>query len=130
MKKSSLPKYKFLLNANISIKIIPLVDEKSGFDFRHISEISSISLPDEEIVKIAKIQKRIIITHDLDYGEIYYLKEQGKLGVVMLRLKDQTSANVVRKLIDFFKSKESQSTDLSVSLIIISEDNTRVFSPK
>src|SRR3989338_699134 len=93
VKKSSLPKHSFLLNANLSRKIVHSLTEVTGFSFIHISDISNKNLSDSEIVEIAKKQKSIIVTHDLDYGEIYYLKEQGKIGVIMLRLSDKTSKN-------------------------------------
>lgn len=130
MRKSSLPKYRFLINANISRKAVSLLSEKFPFDFQHVSSLSAAILSDEEIVKIAKRDKMIIITHDLDYGEIYYLREQGKLGVIMLRLPDQTTNNVMSKLSSFFQSKDFQNTDLWKSLVIISEENIRIFSPE
>lgn len=106
------------------------MSQNFDFDIKHISDFSSDSLTDQEIVEIAKNEHRIIVTHDLDYGEIYYLKEQGKIGVIMLRLKDQTTLNVVKVLNSFFTNKEFKTSDPSKSLFIISEENTRVFSPK
>lgn len=68
-KKSSLRKCRFLLNANISRSLSSPLGNSINFDVLHTSDISNHVLSDEEIVKIAKRQKRIIITHDHDYGE-------------------------------------------------------------
>jgi len=130
VKKSFPPKYRFLLNANLSRKIIPHLSSITGNDFIHISSISTRSLTDPEIITIAKKEKLIIITHDLDYGEIYYLKEQGNVGAIVLRLKDQTSANVTAKLTAFFSHRKYKRVNLSNSLVIITQENIRVFSPK
>ena len=129
MKKSSPPNYRFLLDANLSRKLVITLSELTGFDFMHISTISEKSIPDSQIVEIAKDGRRIIITHDLDYGEIYYLKERGRIGVIMLRLRDQTSDNVIQRLNSFLRSSECKKSDLSTSLVIIEEEKTRIFSP-
>ena len=129
-KKSTRHNFRFLLNANISRKIIPQLFERFSLDLKHISDFSSTAWTDAEIVSLAKKEKRTIITHDLDYGEIYYLKEKGKIGVIMLRLQDQTSANVVGKLTNFFQNPKYQKANLSSSLTIISDEKIRIFSPK
>ena len=95
----------------------------------HISKISDKSIPDSQIVEIAKDGRRIIITHDLDYGEIYYLKERGQIGVIMIRLRDQTSDNVIQRLHSFLCSSECKKSDISTSLVIIEEEKIRIFSP-
>ena len=129
MKKFSPHKYRILLDANLSRKLVPTLSKLTGFDFMHISTISEKSIPDSQIVEIAKDGRRIIISHDLDYGEIYYLKERGRIGVIMLRLRDQTSDNVIQRLNSFLRSSECKKSDLSTSLVIIEEEKTRIFSP-
>src|SRR5512144_2177385 len=42
----------------------------------------------------AKREQRVIVTLDQDFGEIYYLRERGRVGVLVLRLRDQTVASV------------------------------------
>ena len=129
MKKFSPHKYRILLDANLSRKLVPTLSKLTGFDFMHISTISEKSIPDSQIVEIAKDGRRIIISHDLDYGEIYYLKERGQIGVIMLRLRDQTSDIVIQRLHSFLCSSECKKSDISTSLVIIEEEKTRIFSP-
>ncbi|OGM12674.1 hypothetical protein A2V80_01880 [Candidatus Woesebacteria bacterium RBG_16_39_8b] len=102
----------------------------TGFDFVHITFLAKPQISDEEVIAIAKKQKRVIITHDLDYGEIYYLKEQGKIGVIQLRLSDQTSKSTQERLTHFFKSKKSKDISLNKSLVTISDKKVRVFPEK
>jgi len=128
--KRSIPrKFNFLFNSNISRIVTSQLSEQLNLDFKHISQISEKVLSDEQIIGIAKRNSRIIITHDLDYGEIYYLKEQRKIGVIMLRLVDQTSENVIRILLKFFKERKYGKHDLSKTLTIISEKRVRIFGP-
>lgn len=117
-----------MVDANISRSVIPLLQESNPFAFVHICEYSDASLSDEEIIAIAKRKHWIIITHDLDYGEIYYLRERGVIGVIMLRLEDQRSSRVITRLTDFFTSKDIQKHDLRRSLVIISDDRIRILS--
>ena len=65
---------KFLLDANLS----PTTSKyliNLGFNSKSITEERLGYLIDSEIVKIAKKEKRMIITFDLDFGEIYHQKE-------------------------------------------------------
>lgn len=62
---------KFLLDANLS----PITSNyliKLGHNSKSITEEKLGYLKDTEIVKVAKKEKRIIITFDLDFGEIYH----------------------------------------------------------
>lgn len=129
--KKSIPhKLKFLLDANISRTIITPLSQQFFYDFRHICDYTNQVLTDRQIVDLAKKEKRVIITHDLDYGEIYYLQEQGKVGVIMLRLKNQTSAHVIEKLSLFFQDKHYEKVSLVNSLVIIAEEKIKIFQPK
>lgn len=119
----------FLLNANISRILVAKLYELFGFNVIHVSALSKGSLSDAEVITFAKKQARIIITHDLDYGEIYYLKEKGNIGVIMLRLKDQTSTNVLSKLAAFFTSDQCNYPKLAKSLVIIEDARVRIFTP-
>lgn len=124
-KKSSYPEYSFLLNNNISQKIVSILKPRLKHNFRHISDFSKKSLTDPEVIDIAKREKHVIITHDLDYGEIYFLKERGQIGIIMLRLENQTSDNVISTLTKFFKDKKYQKYNLLKTLTIISDNKTR-----
>lgn len=123
------PKLRFILDANISKTVIPQICVLFAFDIVHVNELTDKIISDEDIITIAKKQGRIIISHDLDYGEIYYLKERGKIGVIMLRLKDQTTKNVINKLILFFSTDYAEKVNPSQSLVIISENAVRLVSP-
>lgn len=127
--KSFLSSYRFLLDANISGVLVALLKNQFHIDVVHVTKLTSASLPDSDVVTLAKQHNRVIITHDLDYGEIYYLKEQGTLGVIMLRIDDQSSESVLKTLASFFSSKKAREVNLSMSLVVLTKEKIRVFSP-
>ena len=81
-------------------------------------------ISDEEVVKLAKKEKRIIVTHDLDFGEIYYFREEGKVGILVLRIKNQTIESTNKALERFFKSKGIEKPEKS--LIVLRETSCRI----
>jgi predicted nuclease of predicted toxin-antitoxin system len=81
-------------------------------------------LPDEEVVELAKAEGRIIITLDKDFGEIYSLPGRGKIGVIVLRLRDETVESVNKTLFTFF-TEQAAAIDLATSLVVIEEDTIR-----
>ena len=58
----------------------------------------------------------MLITHDLDFGELYHLKERGDFGVIILRLADQTVESVNRVLGQFFSDPATAEIPLTTSL--------------
>jgi len=118
---------KLLLNANLSHETASFLRDL-GFDALCLLEEGLGAITDEEVVELAKKENRIIITFDLDFGQLYHFREEGKIGVVILRLKDQTveaTNAVLGRFFDDFKGKETQ---LQKSLVIVEEDRYRRYS--
>lgn len=115
---------KFLLDANLS----PITSKylvSLGFNSKSITAEKLGHLKDPEIVKIAKKEKRIIITFDLDFGEIYHHEESNNIGVIVLRLENQTPESV-NFVLDQFLSKDIDKLKQNLkSLIVIKKGNTR-----
>lgn len=116
---------KLLLDANQSPETRKYLIKTFHFDVVDIVTEGKTHLDDEEIVSWAKKESRVIVTFDLDFGEIYHLREKGKLGVIILRLEDQTVESVVRRLHKFFK-EETENIDLNTSLVVIEESRIRI----
>ena len=115
---------KFLLDANLSPATAKFL-EKLGFDSRSITNERLGYLLDEDIVKIAKKEKRVIVTFDLDFGEIYHAREEGKIGVIVLRLKNQTPESVNSVLKNFIQNSQGRLEKNQKSLIVIKEKSIR-----
>jgi len=121
------PMLKLLLNANLSHETASTL-RNLGIDVLCLLEKGLGAIADEEVVKLAKEEGRIIITFDLDFGQLYHFREEGKLGVIILRLKDQTveAVNaVLERLFEDFKGEEAQ---LQNGLVIVEENRYRFYS--
>jgi predicted nuclease of predicted toxin-antitoxin system len=117
---------RFLLDANISPETRTYLAVTFGFDVIDLLTEQQAFLPDEEVVALAKRAQRVLITHDLDFGELYHLKERGDFGVIILRLADQTVESVNRVLGQFFSDPATAEIPLTTSLVVIEEHRVRV----
>lgn len=81
---------KFLIDENISPKTLQFLTTL-GFD---VIALKSRGITDEEVVAHAIEHERIIITLDLDFGEIFHFHKRGKVGIIVLRVAPPTIENV------------------------------------
>lgn len=116
---------KLLLDANLSPKTRKYLEKKFDFNVIDLITENKYGMTDEQVIKLAKKEKRIIITFDLDFGEIYYFNERGKVGTIVLRLENQTVESV-NKVLDKFFQKEAKNIDLERSLVVIDENKIRI----
>ncbi len=118
---------KLLLNANLSHETASFL-RGLGFDILCLLEEGLGAITDEEVVELAKKESRIIVTFDLDFGQLYHFREEGKIGVIILRLKNQTVETTNAVLGRFFEDFEGKEKQLRKGLVIIEEDKYRFYS--
>lgn len=68
-----------------------------GFDIKSIIEVSK-GITDAKVLSLANKEGRILITSDKDFGELIYFEKMIHKGVILLRLRDQSSRNKIRIL--------------------------------
>ncbi len=76
----------FLADENISPECARHLEDL-GYACRSLLRDGPRGLSDSEVVGLAKREGRVIITHDLDFGEIYHAASGGEVGVIVLRLR-------------------------------------------
>ena len=108
---------KFLTDENIAISTYKSI-KQLGFDVKNIKEIGLEGKSDYELLKFAYKENRIIITHDKDFGNLFYTKLEHK-GIILLRFKKQNPQNVSNTLIKILQSEIKDK--LENNIIIISE---------
>jgi predicted nuclease of predicted toxin-antitoxin system len=64
----------FLADENISPETADFLDSL-GYSCRSLRRDGPRRLPDGKVVELAKQEGRVILTHDLDFGQIYYLAD-------------------------------------------------------
>src|SRR3989338_8117844 len=88
--------WKLLADLNISVGTVHFL-RGLGYDIKRVDK--SI-VTDEEVVRIAQEEQRIIITFDKDFGEIYYFHKEKSFTVIVLSAADQTTEHVNKVLRD------------------------------
>jgi len=116
----------FLADENISPESADHL-EALGYPCHSLRREGPRRLNDSEIVAMAKRERRIILTHDLDFGEIYYFAIGGEIGITVLRLRHQTVEAVNDVLERFLKAKVLSEEELEHALVILSENTYRVY---
>lgn len=118
-------KPRFLVDENISPLTMDFI-RKLGFDVIDLIKINRRGITNGELVDLAISNNRVIITLDLDLGEIYYFSSKKKFGVIVVRLKTPTIEDINSVLGRFFKEIDLQEIDLTKSLIIVDEKKYRI----
>lgn len=111
---------KFLIDENISPKTQQFLT-KLGFD---VVLLKSRGITDEKVVTQAMEQERIIITLDLDFGEIFHFHKKGEVGIIVLRMVPPTVENVNTALKRFLSSVDMEKHKRS--LIILNKRKYRI----
>ena len=102
-------KLKFLIDVSAGRKIEKyLLDE--GYDTKAVKDIDP-RMEDEDIIRIAVSEARMIVTMDKDFGELVYHCSMRHSGVLLLRLEDETGAEKVRVVRHIMENYSSQIRD-------------------
>ena len=112
---------RFIVNECTGPLVAMWLSEEGNDVFDVYGQARGIS--DEDVLKIANKEKRILITNDKDFGEKIYRERKPHKGVVLLRLGDERSRNkilVVRKLL------ETYAESLEDNFVVVTEERVRV----
>jgi predicted nuclease of predicted toxin-antitoxin system len=96
-----LTQFSFLTDENIPFRVVEWLLNKD-FDVLDI-ESNFISIDDDEVMRIAEEQMRVIITQDSDLATILFKKNLKKAGVLYLRPGHVNSSIVISTLEYIFK---------------------------
>jgi predicted nuclease of predicted toxin-antitoxin system len=83
-------KLKFLVDVGVGEKVEEYLLEKR-YDTKAVRSLDQ-SMPDQEIIRLAALEKRIVITMDKDFGELVYHSGLDHCGILLLRLEDATGS--------------------------------------
>jgi predicted nuclease of predicted toxin-antitoxin system len=71
---------------------------RSGHEVVHLRDQGLQKLPDEAIFAKAFVESRIILTFDLDFGELAALSRGRSAAIVIFRLRNARTARVIERL--------------------------------
>jgi len=88
---------RFLADMGVPLRVVQWLRDK-GYDAVHLREENLHRLPDGEIFKKAYIERRILLTFDLDFGEILALSGEKPVSVLLFRLHNTRAPHVMERL--------------------------------
>ena len=97
---------KFLADMGISPQVVEWL-RTNGHDAVQLHQLGLDRLTDQEVLQKFLQEERVLITHDLDFGELLAASGENLPSVIIFRIKDMRAANINRYLSGIL-SKHSQ----------------------
>jgi predicted nuclease of predicted toxin-antitoxin system len=97
---------KFLADVNIEKEVVDYL-VGLGYDIKWIPDYDC-EMHDEDLLRMANAEQRILITNDKDFGELIFLQRKLSTGVILMRVKGQRTrdkVNLMKKLLEKFGNK-------------------------
>jgi len=112
---------RFLADESCDFAVVRCL-RQAGHDVSSIVESYSGS-EDEFVIKLAKKEKRILLTEDKDFGHLVFVRNIPSTGVILLRFSPEERDNIGRKIVDFIKLEGKK---LKGSFIVIQPNSVRI----
>ena len=114
---------RFLADMGISPRVVEELRLK-GHDATHLLDEGLYRMSDGEILEKARLEKYILLTHDLDFGELLAASGGNLPSVIIFRLNDMRASNINRHL---FSIINQQSEALNKGAILsVTEQKVRI----
>ena len=97
---------KFLVDVGVSKKVEKWLIE-NGYDAKAVRDMNP-KAKDSEILQLAVVENRMVITMDKDFGELVYNSGMKHSGVLILRLEDANGAQkveIIKKILSEYTGK-------------------------
>ena len=88
---------RFLADMCVDVRVVEWLRQK-GHDATHLRDQGLQWMPNGQIFEKAIQEDRIVITYDLDFGEIAALTRGEKASVILFRLKNTRASHVLERL--------------------------------
>lgn len=112
---------KFLADENMHAHIVRWLRDQ-GHDVLWATE-SLCGQPDSVLLETARVQQRLILTADLDFGELVFQQRLNSEGVVLLRIEQLTVLERIARLQTVWSIVESNPNG---RFIVITDRKVRV----
>jgi len=109
---------KFLADMGVSKSTVRMLREQ-GHDVVHLGEEGLGRLPDSAVLEKATKEGRIVLTFDLDFGDLLAACTACLASVVIFRMRNQTPASLNSRLLQILSECERA---LAQGIVVIVED--------
>jgi predicted nuclease of predicted toxin-antitoxin system len=109
---------RFLADMGVSMRVVEWLRAKD-YDTVHLRDEGLQRLADDKIFEKAGCEERVVLTFDLDFGEILAASGGQIISVILFRLRNTRTEFVIRRLDDVLNAS---SLELSEGAIVVVED--------
>ncbi len=102
----------------VSIRVVSWLRGR-GHDVIHLRELGLQRLPNGEIFQRAHLEQRVVLTFDLDFGEIVANCASQVVSVVLFRLHNTRTDHVIKRLESVL---DQSSNDLAAGAVVVIEE--------
>ncbi|MBF2002828.1 MAG: DUF5615 family PIN-like protein [Synechococcales cyanobacterium M58_A2018_015] len=95
-----------------------------GYNIVRTTDLLPATAADEEILELAKVEGRVVLTQDLDFSMLVALSNYGLPSLITLRLSSAKPDVVTQKLLEVLPSVEPELT--AGAAVTINDDSVRV----
>ena len=113
----------FLADMGISMRVVEWLRLQSH-DVVHLRDRGLQRLPNGDIFQLALQEKRIVLTFDLDFGEILALSGGNLVSVILFRLHNTRSDHVINRL--EFVLQQSSPELARGAIVVVEESRHRI----
>ena len=114
---------RFLADMGVSMRVVEWLQDQ-GHDAVHLREEGLYRLPSGAIFDKAVAEDRVVLTFDLDFGEIAAMNPGHRTGVIVFRLRNTRRDHVIARLQTVLASSQQALEEGSV--IAVEETRYRV----
>ncbi len=108
----------FAADMGVSLRVVEWL-RSSGHDAIHLRDEGLQRLANGEIFRKALREDRIVLTFDLDFGEIVAASAAGTVSVVLFRLRNTRADFVIARIKSVL---EQSAVDLAQGAVVLVED--------
>jgi len=119
---------RFLADMGVSTRVVEWL-RNNGHDSKHLREEGLHRMPNGEIFTKAIHENRIIITFDLDFGEIVALSKGKRASVILFRLHNTRTSHLLDRLSAVLKDTAKALEEGAVVVVEESRHRVRYLPP-
>jgi len=114
---------RLLADMGVSMRVVEWL-RTSGHDVVHLRDQGLQRLPNGDIFQKAHVEGRVLMTFDLDFGEIVAASGGQVVSVILFRLHNTRSDHVIKRLETVLN--QSSGDLLSGAIVVVEEGRHRV----
>jgi predicted nuclease of predicted toxin-antitoxin system len=113
------------LLADVHISPLTVAALKSqGYDIVRITDLLPATTADVEILELARVEGKVVLTQDLDFSMLVALSNHGLPSLITLRLSSAKPDVVAQKLLDVLPAVETELKEGAA--VTISDNSVRI----